>query len=264
MAYQIIAPPPSLANYVSYFWTLEHQTDNLSPRTYTVMCSGTPGLVFQQDPSVFAGFDGERLPQLFAFGQATKYGQLRSCGSFHSVGVSFRPTALKAVFGLDASHLTDQNACISLLAKTSLADELSNCRTAQQQVSRLSAFLLAQVQQHGEENKKIVYAAAALQRGIRLPDVLQAIQLSERQLQRLFLTHIGIRPVLYARICRFQTALGLLREGKFRSLTDAAHSLGYFDQSHFIRDFKLFAGASPRVYLRKTVEQMPGFPEWEE
>lgn len=54
-----------------------------------------------------------------------------------------------------------------------------------------------------------------------------------------------------------------IRVGRFRSLTDIAYSLGYFDQSHFIRDFKLFSGVNPGIYLRKAIERMPGFPEWE-
>jgi len=79
---------------------------------------------------------------------------------------------------------------------------------------------------------------------------------------------------MYTRIIRFQAALALLRRdysGRtggassrgFRSLTDIAHSLGYFDQSHFIRDFRLFSGVAPGAYLRKAIERMPGFPEWE-
>jgi len=77
------------------------------------------------------------------------------------------------------------------------------------------------------------------------------------------MSYIGITPVLFARICRFQTALTLLRQGRFHSLTDIAYTLDYYDQTHFIHDFKLFSGASPRIYLRKTIEHMPGFPEWQ-
>lgn len=91
---------------------------------------------------------------------------------------------------------------------------------------------------------------------------MQDLGLSERSLERLFLTYVGITPILYTRICRFQASLRLLRQGKARSLTDIAYTLGYFDQSHFIRDFKLFSGASPGIYQRNTVERMPGFPEW--
>lgn len=263
MNYRVIAPPSSLKNYVQHFFVLENQTDDASQKTFTVMCSGAPGLIFQQNSNVFTGFEGEQLPQLFVFGQAKKHGQLHGSGSFRTIGVSLQPTALKSVFGLSANELTDQNTCITHLAKTSLSEQLLNCSSVQQQVSCLSAFLQAQARRHQGDNKKVQYAVEALQQGARLSRVLHDLNLSERSLERLFHAHIGITPVLYARICRFQTSLALLRQGRFRSLTDIAHSLGYYDQSHFIRDFKLFSGASPNVYVRKTIERMPGFPEWQ-
>lgn len=263
MNYQVIAAPPSLKNYVRYCWTLEHQTDDISQKTFTVMCNGLPGLIFQRNPAVFAGFEGEQLPQLFVFGQARKYGQLRGSGGFQTIGVVLQPTALRSVFGLNSNELTDQNTCISHLSKTFLSEQLLNSSSVQEQVAHLFTFLQAQTHQHEDHNKKLDYAVAALQQGKNLSTVLHQLNLSARSLERLFLTHIGITPIFYARICRFQTSLSLLREGRFRSLTDIAHSLGYFDQSHFIRDFKLFSGASPGIYLRKAIERMPGFPEWQ-
>lgn len=262
MNYQVFAPPPALRQHVRCFWMLEHEAGDASPKAFTVMSNGIPGLIFQQNPDAFTGFEGERLPQLFVFGQARKYGQLHGSGRFRTIGVNLQPTALKTVFGIDAHELTDQNSCITNLVKTSLTEQLLHCSTVSQQITTLSAFLLQQAHRYNGDHKKLEYAAHALQQGSRLPRVLHDLRISERSLERLFLTYIGITPVLYARICRFQTSLALLRQGKFRSLTDIAHSLGYFDQSHFIRDFKLFSGASPRIYLRQAIERMPGFPEW--
>lgn len=263
MSYQIIPPPPSLKNYVRHFWVLENPTADISQKSFTVMSNGSPGLVFQENPSLFTGFDGERLPQLFVFGQARKYGQLQGGGNFRTVGVNFEPTALKQVFGLNANELTDQHTCISHLTKISLCEQLLHCTSSQQQVACITEFLLAQTQHYHHNNSQLVYASTALQQGKKLPDVLRQLNLSERSLERLFLAHIGITPILYARICRFQASLSLLRQGSFRSLTDIAYSLDYFDQSHFIRDFKLFSGVSPRIYQRKAIERMPGFPEWD-
>jgi len=263
MSYQVMPPPASLKKFVRSFWVLENSAADVSQKSFTVMSSGSPGLIFQENPSLFTGFEGEQLPQLFVFGQARKYGQLQGGGNFRTVGVIFEPTALKQVFGLNANELTDQNASISYLTKTSLCEQLLHCTSVEQQVSCLSKFLLAQTHRYNHYNPKLVYATTALQQGKRLADVLRELNLSERSLERLFLAHIGITPILYARICRFQASLSLLRQGGFRSLTDIAYSLGYFDQSHFIRDFKLFSGVSPRIYQRKAIERMPGFPEWE-
>ena len=262
MKYRFILPPPALSDYIAHFWTLESQGDDLAAKTFTVMSSGAPGMVFQHDPSLFTGFDGERLPQLFVFGQATRYGQLCGGGPFRTLGVQFRSAALRSVFGLNANELTDRNIPLGDLVKTSLTGQLLEGRSVGQQVACLSRFLLSQLQRGTDEDRRLDVAAGMLQRGQGIPSVLQALRLSKRSLERLFLSHIGITPILYLRICRFQASLALMRSGGVRSLTDLAYSLGYFDQSHFIRDFKLFSGASPGIYRRDTVERMPGFPEW--
>jgi len=262
MNHQQFEPPPSLKDYVSHFWVLESQDKNPDPRTFTVMSSGYPGLIFLENPGAITGFEGERLPQLFVFGQATKAGQLHFSGEFRNIGVSFRPAALKYLFGFDASELTHQNTSIGNLVKSSLSERLANCNSARQKVSCIAEFLEKQANLHGSANNRLEYAIKRLQQGKRLPDVQHDLNLSERSLERLFLSHIGITPVMYTRIIRFQTAIALIRQGRSRSLTDIAHSLDYFDQSHFIRDFRLFSGVTPGVYLRKAIEHMPGFPEW--
>jgi len=272
MNYQIFTPPPSLKDYVTHFWVLEG--DSPEQRTCTVMSNGHPGLIFLERPEAISGFEGEQLPQIFVFGQATKAGQLGIRGSFRNIGASFRPAAIRSVFGLDAHELTHQNTDVGNLVRTSLSERLMDCGSVRQKVSCMAAFLEEQARRHGSGDDRLNYALVQLQQGERLPRVLSDLNLSERSLERLFLAYTGITPVLYTRIIRFQAALALLRRDgtdgtrnpgrrRFRSLTDIAHSLGYFDQSHFIRDFRLFSGVTPGVYLRKAVERMPGFPEWE-
>ncbi|WP_431216436.1 DUF6597 domain-containing transcriptional factor [Puia sp. P3] len=78
MNYQLIEPPPSLKDFVSHFWVLDGHVARPDPVSFTVMSNGYPGLIFLDNPGAIRGFEGERLPQLFVFGQATKAGQLHS------------------------------------------------------------------------------------------------------------------------------------------------------------------------------------------
>ena len=98
--------------------------------------------------------------------------------------------------------------------------------------------------------------------GISLPTVQNELNITERSLERYFKQYVGISPKLYARINRFQTALETLRKSNFDSLTDIAYQNNYFDQSHFIRDFKEFAGTTPKHFLHQANEQVANFPEW--
>lgn len=78
--------------------------------------------------------------------------------------------------------------------------------------------------------------------------VARALGLSERQLERRFLRQVGITPKRFASLRRFERAVALAaRSG---SLTEVALEAGYYDQSHFIRDFRRYTGASPGSALR--------------
>lgn len=78
-------------------------------------------------------------------------------------------------------------------------------------------------------------------------------QLTPRYLQKLFLQYTGVTPKLYHKINRFQRSLSLVTK-KENSLTSIAYDCGYFDQSHFIREFKSFTGITPSHY---TAESFP-------
>ena len=70
---------------------------------------------------------------------------------------------------------------------------------------------------------------------------------SERQTRRLFLRHIGINPNKFIRIVRANFALKLIKSGK-RSFIDIVEEAGYFDQPHFIHEFKKIHRITPQEY----------------
>jgi AraC-like DNA-binding protein len=74
--------------------------------------------------------------------------------------------------------------------------------------------------------------------------------LSERALQRLFREYVGVGPKWVVRRFRLQEAAERLRRGD-ESIAAVAASLGYFDQPHFVRDFKAVVGATPSAYVER-------------
>jgi AraC-like DNA-binding protein len=68
--------------------------------------------------------------------------------------------------------------------------------------------------------------------------------------RKLFYESIGLSPVQYLRIRRVNCFVEMYKKKAQRQpLTQLVHQLGYFDQSHFIRDFKDITGMSPKKYL---------------
>jgi AraC-like DNA-binding protein len=84
----------------------------------------------------------------------------------------------------------------------------------------------------------------------RLPIATLATELgsSRKHISDRFSEEVGVPPKTLARVLRFRRAVNLLREGKL-SLAEVAHCCGYFDQPHFNRDFREFAGATPGDFV---------------
>jgi AraC-like DNA-binding protein len=260
MNYKLILPAVPLRKYIRYFCVLESSNDS-SIEKFKIMPNGAPGLIFQEDPTAFRDKYNQTLPQLFLFGQATQYAQLSTNGSFRNVAVMLQPTALKTVFAMDANELTDQHVDVNDLMSSPISDQLLNTRSLEQQLNVLEAFFLKQTAHRKQENEKLKFAYTQLQKGVELKQVQTDLNIGERSLERLFKTHIGITPKLYSRICRFQTTLHTLNQSAAASLTEIAYLENYFDQSHFIREFKTFAGTTPKSFLLKAAERVPVIPE---
>jgi AraC-like DNA-binding protein len=86
-----------------------------------------------------------------------------------------------------------------------------------------------------------------------IENVASRYGITSRYLQKLFLQYTGLTPKLYSKINRFQNSLKLVTK-KDTSLTSIAYDCGYFDQSHFIREFKSFTGFTPSGY---SLEKSP-------
>jgi len=88
-----------------------------------------------------------------------------------------------------------------------------------------------------------------MQKGrVRVNDLADQVGYSRRNRERTFKALIGILIKKFILNNRFQHALGLLREGTASS--DIIYSCGYFDQAHFIDDFKELSGLTPGQFVK--------------
>ncbi len=262
MKYQQIFPIEPLRKYVRYFWTLEDNRLNSVEGTFKILSDGLPGMIFQENPTAFRSKENEELPQCFLYGQTTGYKEQQAIDSFKNFGIYFQPNAIKSIFGIDAYELTNRHIDINDIVKTNMAERLLENVSTEERIKLLSSFLVKHIEKRKIENENINFATTLLQNGLSLQKIQQELNISERTLERFFKQHIGISPKLYARISRFQSALENIRDPQFYKLTDISYRADYFDQSHFIRDFKEFAGASPTQFKLKANEIVANFPEW--
>jgi len=85
---------------------------------------------------------------------------------------------------------------------------------------------------------------------IAVSELCSAVGMSERHLRRQFKIITGVSPKNYCKILQFNAVFDALKTGNKETLYDLALMNGYYDQAHFINDFKAYLGNSPRGFLR--------------
>ena len=83
---------------------------------------------------------------------------------------------------------------------------------------------------------------------LNLKDATKEIGISQKRIEQLFYTHVGMTPKEYAGIARFQKVLAAYNPKQ--SLTELSQAAGYYDQSHFIRHFKSITNTTPKEFFK--------------
>jgi AraC-like DNA-binding protein len=251
LCYREIAPSPRLARYVQCFWILEGEggaPQHIPP-------DGRIELIFHYgDPFRRIHHDGraERQPRSLLAGQITGPVVVAPADRTGVVGVRFRPAGAAAFFVQPLSEFTGGVHGLDAVWRTAeLEERIAAARDDTGRVAVLESVLTPR--QDPDAGVEVALAAVQNSGGLTSVDQLARIAgLSRRHLERKFLDRVGIAPKMYARIARFQRALRTRQEGG--AWLDSALASGYYDQAHFIRDFRQFTGCTPTSYSAAAEE----------
>ena len=117
-------------------------------------------------------------------------------------------------------------------------------------ISRIETFLMGRLSLNKKalqtmEIVKLMYGNPVC---TRIEEIKKVTGLSYKQLERRFRSYVGLHPKLLMKIVKFNYATKIISEVPGAPFTEVAHRSGYFDQSHFIKDFKYFSGQLPKKY----------------
>jgi AraC-like DNA-binding protein len=186
-------------------------------------------------------------------GLQSKNRQYRAMPGAATLLVLFHPWGAAAFLPAPMHELADRSIGLSSLLHPSLLrlveERLAESKDNSQRIRVVEAFLLALLRTRSPDGP-VRKAARLLQANplVDLAGVAGELGLGERQLERKFREWIGIGPKRFARLARFQQVLRLL-ERNHRSF-DAVLEQGYYDQAHFIKDFRTFTGTTPEAWLK--------------
>lgn len=173
-------------------------------------------------------------------------------GTYELIIVHFRVGIMPSLSNIHASELV--NSMIELpyvcgLDGDTIGEELLKQTTTDRRKTYLEK-ILGHVEVSPTSSDKIYENAIALidarDGQIQVGEIARMLNVSNRTLERKFNHSLGFPPKMFVRLVRFQKALETIRSSSSsRSLTDIAYGFGYFDQAHFIHDFKLMSDVLP-------------------
>lgn len=257
MKYHTIIPGERLRAYIKGYFFFE--SDSATDFQDIVFPNGHMEVVFNLGNGIWESAVNDvfqKTPAIEIWGQITRPLPIRSKGRHQMLGIRFYAHSAAWFFKEDINEFNDQvcNAT-DLFGKSikNLHTQLLETTGLQQRIELIENYLLNRLNGAERNMNRIMMVGQVvkeLQRDMadeNIQSLASKYDVTPRYLQKLFLQYTGITPKFYHKINRFQLSLKLISK-KQESLTSIAYDCGYFDQSHFIREFKSFTGITPSDY----------------
>jgi len=238
-------PSPRAAEFVDHYWIVQWDLRGQEPYESTVITF--PALHLTHEWGTDRTRHGHTLPAVLLHGVVERVFRTTISGIGTVVGARFHPGGFTARFGRDAASLTGRveraddmlpHAPHDVHGSVAALESLIESEDPLDETYRTLRTLVDRIRDDG-----------------RLQRVEQLVELSPwsaRTTQRMFRHYVGV-PVKWV-LCRYRLQQAALEIESHPDLdfADLAVRLGWYDQAHFINDFRSFLGCTPREYLART------------
>lgn len=242
-------------------WSLS--SENAAEVPHRLMADTSANIVFVRRGS-FIEHGCATMPGVHLAGPLSRHTDMIASPQFDVFGVYLWPWSAEVLFGIPPA--TQLDAMIDLVPQWNVEERLPYAAIlASNDPDRCMEYLgeLLRGRLEGKAPDPVVREVLnTITDAEALPPIEELVRrsgLARRQFERRFKAITALSPALFMRIVRFQRSFRMLENGTAASLTEVAMAAGYFDQSHFIRDFKRFSGMNPRRYFIHTEEKADSF-----
>ncbi len=258
MKYQEFKPDSALSDYIQLIWILESEAPQEHYARDRIVPDGIVELVCHyRTPFTTYASDGSSFlqPQGFLVSQMRRFIEIESAGDIGFIAVRFYPWGAHHFFGKPISSFLDNTVDAAEIWPEHfdrLQRQLAEAPDKDLRLAIVQSFL-------GERLTECRRFDAPLERAIKLlrnasgelslEEVCRQTGHSKKQLERKFVASIGTTPKVFSRISRFLAICNDLQANRGKTLTQLALDCGYFDQAHFIKEFKEFSGFTPKQFF---------------
>lgn len=256
LGFQIILPSRLLRPYILSYWYLYRATTLTSLHKEFMHPSGGYGIVFNLGDALLLD-DQVVSDAVFLDGVNTVSRKMGFSGRVEALGIRFQVGGAYPFLDIPLNELRNEPILLGALKKPDLLElqaRIQETNLLSARIVLLEDWLLNRLRLGRERNAVIPASLAMLgqRSGQRpMPYLAQELAISQRQLERLFQIQVGMSPKQYAQLLRVEQARLAIKQLHGQSLTRLGVDLGYYDQSHFIREFKSVIRMTPTAYLKR-------------
>lgn len=246
IVYQEVQPNNAIQNLVYCFWQLKTQRPLNQPFNYRVVSDGCIDIFF----------DHNQPSENFVMGFCRKYTEFSIGKEFDYIGIRFLPSAFPLLFEINAKTLSNQSQKLN-----SILPDFS--KWLRQMIKTSDSFetiteILNEKLSDLVKNKIFKYDHRFLNslnlifqnKGYLDTEKDLNTGLSPRQLRRIFNFYIGTTAKSFSNVVRFQYILNAKPSKQSLKENKLYFDVGFFDQAHFIKNFKTFYGVTPSEAFR--------------
>jgi AraC-like DNA-binding protein len=173
-----------------------------------------------------------------------------------TIAARFKPGAASYFFDTPLHELIDLHPSLTDMWKDGLAERFADALWSRplsdaQAVALIERLLLQRLRASRHRSGLVEAAVGAIERShgaMRIEALADTLGVSRQHLASQFRARVGLPAKLFARVCRFQHASELIREGAPQDWAALALELGYYDQPHMIHEFRELAACTPQSF----------------
>ncbi len=256
MNHQIFQPHQDLAKLVKCYWTLDIPKEK-TPKKNTIVPDGCIKMIFHYG-DLYRHYnekgEGISLPRCFVIGQLTGPYDVEPTGETGTFFVCFHPNGFLPFATFPIKEMENTAVPLEkLFGKEGQEIELAilNTNITSERINLIESFLFKRLEDSKIIDKivKSTVETILTANGQLSVDILsKQNNINRRQLSRKFLSDIGLSPKQLSKTVRLQATLKVLLTENITSLTSLAYENEYYDQAHFIKEFKEFTGLTPKEF----------------
>lgn len=245
-------PSDKLKNYIKYYVVSENELQN----EYKVFPSSGLVIGFQYKGRLATLKNNieNKLASAGITGISDSYKIFKNSAGIGTILVYFTEIGFTHFAAHPANELFNLSLSLDDIFEKSkvkeVEEKLAIAGADKQRIKIIEQFLLAQ-RKDIETDKLIVEAVKLIYQSkgtIRIQELNKKLFISQSPFEKRFRKVVGTTPKKFASIIRFNTVLDNLNETK--TLTEICYENNFFDQAHFIKDFKQFTGDTPENFKR--------------